>query len=291
MEDTFYKKQFNSEKEKELEENKQQKRLNIDKKIIKNHHSIKTKINSQNFVIKNIKKEFPRSSIYKINGLIYQNLSLMIFIFLDLIRFSFSQKNNASFDNYINLTVSGQGSETKILNFFYMSMNSNNYPSEVIINEKSTHPKISYMICNYGDPGENCPYLVVDIKTKTVQENIIIKWNETIDSVLYMFSEIDSIISIDLSHLDFSLVTSTSEMFFKSDINTVNLSNLNFSSLKSMNYMFEDSDIESIYLSNLNTKSLESLGHLFYNVNSLKYIYINNIDTSKVTEINLNQIL
>ena len=55
MEDTFYKKQFNSEEEKELEENKQQKRLNIDKKIIKNHHSIKTKINSQNFVIKNYK--------------------------------------------------------------------------------------------------------------------------------------------------------------------------------------------------------------------------------------------
>ena len=287
MEDTLYKKQFNSEEEKELEEIKQQKRLNIDKKNIKNHHSIKTKINSQNFVIKNIKKEFPRSSIYKISGLIYQNLSLMIFIFLDLIRFSFCQKNNQNFDNYINLTIIGQGSKTKILNFIYMRRR--NYPSEVIINEKSTHPKISNMICDYDDQVGTCPYLVVDIKAKTVQENIIIKWNKTIDSAMHMFSEIDSIISIDLSHLDFSLVTSTRRMFYKCDINTVNLSNLNFSSLKSMDWMFEFSDIESIYLNNLNTKSLESLRDLFSGANSLKYIYINNIDTSKVTEINLNQ--
>ena len=231
-----------------------------------------------------IKNDFikAKKSDFKIK--IFKDVSLIISIFLNLISFSLCQIDNINLKNYIKLTIIGQGSETKLLHTgvglktIYVDR-----PSELIINEKSIAP-----IVKKFDDGEK--FLIMNIRKNTILENVIIKWNKTINNVKKMFFNIDSIISLDLSHLDTSLITDMSYMFQYCDINAVNLSNLNLLSVKKMDYMFEDSFIESIYLNNLNTKKLEDITYLFSGSKSLEYVYINNFDTSKVTEININNI-
>ena len=138
--------------------------------------------------------------------------------------------------------------------------------------------------------------------------DIIMRWNETILDCSYMFFN-TSIETIDLSNFDTSKVTSMEYMFKDcSNLNYFNLKNNNLSNLKSMkgifincinldnitfenidfneltslNEMFNNSLINNIELINLNFKKLTSLEKAFSNINSLKTIQLTNITASEL---------
>ena len=74
-----------------------------------------------------------------------------------------------------------------------------------------------------------------------------------------------SIIYADLSHLNTSLVTSTSKMFHLcKSIEEINFTNFDSSSIESMSYMFSEcSSLELIDLSNFNTEKVKNMSGIF----------------------------
>ena len=128
--------------------------------------------------------------------------------------------------------------------------------------------------------------------------NIIMRWNETILDCSNMFSN-TSIKTIDLSNFDTSEVTSMEYMFkdcnnlsyfnLKNNdlsnlktmkgifincinLNNITLENIDFNELTSLNEMFNNSLISNIEFINLNFKKLTSLEKAFSNIDSLKTI-------------------
>ena len=127
-------------------------------------------------------------------------------------------------------------------------------------------------------------------------------------------SNVKNIISIDLSHLDASLVTNFNSMFYGcSSLKSIDLTNFNTSSAKSMISMFcgctslqsidlsyfDISGVTAIYnmfsgcnsleyvdLSSFNTSSVKRMDNMFSGCSKLQYLDLSNFDTSKVTQLN-----
>jgi surface protein len=96
---------------------------------------------------------------------------------------------------------------------------------------------------------------------------------------------VKNIISIDLSHLNASLVTSFDLMFYGCDsLVSIDLTNFNTSSSKNMQQMFFGcNSLKYIDLSSFNTSSVVNMNGMFYNCSKLQYLDLSNFDTSKVT--------
>ena len=226
------------------------------------------------------RKDFPKANIIKNNG---KYLFLILYIFITFTKFSLYQNEIISSNNFINLTIKGEGS-TKILKIIPNSPY--NKPSEIFINGTAIDFKIiedknNYMIDN-GSEIYSLDYYV-EIETN-IQKNVIVKWNNTVNNLYKMFYGITSLISIDLSSFDTSSVTNMFSMFCRCSLKSLDLINLNLSSLKSMSAMFSFSSLESLNLCNLNTKSLIDMRYMFENCTSLKFLNIKNVDTSSVTD-------
>ena len=125
---------------------------------------------------------------------------------------------------------------------------------------------------------------------------------------------VESIISIDLSHLDTSLIENMDSLFLGCiSLESIDLNDKDLSNAKNMNLMFlgcnslhsiilpnetisniekmnsiflECSSLKSIDLSNLNTTSLTNMGKMFYRCQSLSSIDLSEFDTSLVIDMN-----
>ena len=108
----------------------------------------------------------------------------------------------------------------------------------------------------------------------------------------FSFSDEDSnmqyVISIDLSNLKTSSVTSMASMFSGcQSLKSIDLSNIDTSSVKDMNSMFSScSSLESIDLSYFETSLVENMEYMFKFCNLLKVIDLSYFNTSKVTKFN-----
>jgi len=101
-------------------------------------------------------------------------------------------------------------------------------------------------------------------------------------------SNVETILSIDLSHLDSSKVTDMSRMFYGcSSLESINLDNFITEKVNDMNNMFNGcSTLESISLSTFTTSLVTNMDSMFYGCQSLKYLDLSNFDTSLVINMN-----
>ena len=117
-------------------------------------------------------------------------------------------RNLINLSSEIHLIIKGRGNQSFINNTFYP------LPSEVYVNGIY---KDSRKIFSEFEYEEN---------------NVTLIFDETIESCERMFSELDNIIEIDLSHFDFSRVTTMSFMFRKcSNLERIIFGDINTSSL------------------------------------------------------------
>ena len=118
-------------------------------------------------------------------------------------------------------------------------------------------------------------------------ENIIeVVWKDKFTSLKTMFWTCNSIVSLDLSHLDTSNVKYMDYMFSDcSSLVSLDLSNFNTINVEIMGYMFGDcSSLVSLDLSNFNTSNVKNMESMFYGCSSLVSLDLSHLDTSNVED-------
>ena len=222
-------------------------------------------------------------------GLLMNNILILLLlkiIFVNSIIINYKSNLN-NYYSEIHLVIQGSG-EQSLLNSGF-----NPEPSEVYIN---------------GVKKDSCKKSCNLEKDKN---NIILRFDNPIESCEKIFEGLYNITEIDLSNFDASKVTTMREMFSLcqklekinfgnidtssledmydlfdgcSKLTSIDLSNLDTSKVTSMSYMFSNcKNLDKINFGNINTSSLETMEYSFYNCNSLTTIDLSNFDTSKVT--------
>ena len=249
---------------------------------IKFSNNKKIKLNAKNNLIhdkflfetinsRNKEKELPKclKVINKINFNICFVL-LAIIILSNLLQLSLTQND---ISNYINLTIIAER-ETKFLH-----IKKYNQPAQILINETSINFDKIYFTCSTS---LDCNYFINN--SKKVEENIIIKWNSSINDTSEMFSDCNSIISLDASHFDVSNVKNMSGMFSRcSSLETLDISNFNTSSVTDMSRIFHScTALISINISNFETSKVTDMSEMFFGCTSLKTLDLSNFNTKSV---------
>ena len=179
------------------------------------------------------------------------NLLLVLFISLSQIinanKNGINKKRQLNSENYIKVLVSG-GGRIKICSVIYPE----NIPSEILYNGESINFTVSSEeIYINNDEEEN--------------KNLIVKWNNIIYDMSYMFYSCSSIISLDFSNFDTSFVTNMAYMFYECDsLKSINLNNFDTSSVEDMSYMFSSTkSLEALDLKSFNTSSVKNMRCMF----------------------------
>ena len=178
-------------------------------------------------------------------------------------------KNLIELNNYISevhLVIKGKGSQPILYNYFYTD------PSEVIVNGNSK-----------GNSCKKSCDLDEDIN------NVILKFNEQLNSCFTMFSYLENIVEIDLSLFDTSEVTIMASMFNNcNNLEKITFGNINTSSVVNMYELFSECNkLSSLDLSNFDTSKVTDMGLMFYSFSNLKYLDLSNFDTSNVNDMGL----
>jgi len=141
-------------------------------------------------------------------------------------------------------------------------------------------------------------YLIQEEYRYEFNESLIIRPNDTIEIHFYNnIKSLDnffngnkdnycrSIIYVDLSHFDSSLVMNTESMFSSCDrLEEINFTNFDTSSVTNMENMFFDcSSLKSLELSHFDTSKVENMGYIFCRCESLMSLDLSNFDTPKLT--------
>ena len=170
-----------------------------------------------------------------------------------------------NFSSEINLVVKGSGEQRFLSDDFYLE------PSEVKIN---------------GILNDSCKKTC---EFEGEENNVTLYFDVPLNSCQSMFSQLNNIIEIDLSNLDFSRVTTMQKMFNNcKNLIKVNFGNMNTSSLEDVSDLFGYCEkIESIDLSHFNTSSVTTMYHMFFHCIVLKSLtFPETFITSKVTDMN-----
>ena len=186
----------------------------------------------------------------------------------------------------ISLVIKGTGIQTILNETFYLD------PIDVYVN-----------IFHQPSCKKTCE-MTVD------RNNIILVFEDGINSTENMFYNLNNLIEVDLSRFDASKVTNMNSMFRNctklekitlGEINTsavvdmsylfnhcpkltsIDLSHFDTSSVIKMNYIFSECDsLTSMDLSHFNTSKLEEMHDILSMCNSLLYVNLSGFDTSKV---------
>ena len=125
--------------------------------------------------------------------------------------------------------------------------------------------------------------------TLTVNQNniIVMSWNEPLTSCKNMFQWCDSIVSIDFSNFDTSLINNTVSMFSGcTSLESIKFTNFNFSKIQDMSGMFSSCyKLQSIDLSYFNSSFVQDMSYMFVDCISLNSINVKSFDTSNVNNI------
>ena len=127
---------------------------------------------------------------------------------------------------------------------------------EIMINGKK---KLNIMKYKFNKEGDYTIYILGKEKLKGISS---------------MFSECNSLISIDLSNFNTNNVTNMFYIFSNCEsLESINLSNINTNNVNYMSHMFHRCYLlESIDLSNFNTNNVNNMSHMFHRCYSLELI-------------------
>jgi len=116
----------------------------------------------------------------------------------------------------------------------------------------------------------------------------ILFFNATTTLVSFFNGDYDwlsrSIIYVDLSHFNSSLVTNTGNMFYScSSLKEINFNNFQTKYISNMRYMFKGCEnFLSLNLSKFNTSMVENMDGMFLGCKNLKSLDISSFNVSKV---------
>ena len=117
--------------------------------------------------------------------------------------------------------------------------------------------------------------------------NYIIKYKfkNLLKETNFMFSDCNSLSSLDLSNFNTQNVTNMLGMFYNCrSLTSLNLSNCNTQNVNNMMSMFQNCEsLISLDLSNFNTQSVTTMENMFCNCESLTSLNLSNFNTQKVT--------
>ena len=119
------------------------------------------------------------------------------------------------------------------------------------------------------------------------QNNIIIRWNRSIEDCSFMFCNVTTVSFINFTNFDLSIVTSTAMMFGNcTNLNKIIFSNnKSYTSIQDMNNMFyRCTNLMYINIENICTYNVNNMSYLFYECNSLSSVNLTNIDTTNVLD-------
>ena len=109
-----------------------------------------------------------------------------------------------------------------------------------------------------------------------------------LNSTNYMFSDCDSLISLDLSNFNTQNITNMTGMFnYCNSLISLNLTNFNTQNITNMaGLFFNCNSLKSLDLSNFNTEKVTKMDYMFSYCNSLISLDLSNFNIKKVTKMN-----
>ena len=105
-----------------------------------------------------------------------------------------------------------------------------------------------------------------------------------VTNMVAMFSNIKGLTVLDLSNFDTSNVTSMSEMFYGLALTSLDVSNFDTSNVTTMSSMFNNMNVlTELDVSNFDTSRVTNMGDMFSGLNYVTELDLSNFDTSQVT--------
>ena len=239
---------------------------------------------NQNFLIKNLKiSTIKEKHKYKINE---QNSKKMNGNNNNISNYQILRQLQGN--NFISIIINGPKENSKIIDDTFSQL-----PQHIYLDEADLGVKTSITLEKEG-PNE-----------------IILSWDNTIDTAYNLFNNCLDIVSIDFSNFDSSKITTMNSMFSGcTSLVSVNFENFNTTSSKNMISMFKNcqsltslnlsnfvtqqvinfnsmfmgcSSIESLDLTKFDTSLVKNMGSMFKDCSSLYYLDVSKLDTSSVT--------
>ena len=103
----------------------------------------------------------------------------------------------------------------------------------------------------------------------------------------FMFSGLNNLTNLDVSHFDTSNVTDMSYMFYEmSGLTNLDVSNFDTSNVTDMSYMFASrmSGLTNLDVSNFDTSNVTDMSYMFAEMSGLTNLDVSNFNTSNVTD-------
>ena len=168
-----------------------------------------------------------------------------------------------SVSNTIKVKIKGEKNKS----YLFLSYSFSNLPDKLLINGVEVE-EISKSIV-FSEDGEI---------------EIAMTWNQKLEDCQNMFMGCDSIVSVDLSDFDSSLISNTKTMFSGcSSLKSIKFGNFDTSKVKNMQGMFTFcKSLTSIDLSSFKTSLVEEMSFMFSDCTELKYLDLSNFDTLNV---------
>ena len=166
---------------------------------------------------------------------------------------------------------------------------------ENIQNEKYYDSYSNYYIYKLGENEiEDCDIYINDIRINSTyyydfpkpgNYKIKYKFKKLLKETNYMFSDCNSLTSLDLSNFNTQNVTNMKNMFYGcNSLTSLDLSNFNTQNETNMENMFYGcNSLASLNLSNFNTQNVTNMGNMFSDCNSLTSLDLSNFNTQNVT--------
>ena len=133
-----------------------------------------------------------------------------------------------------------------------------------------------------NDSKENLGQVIKVNLTQDGENTITMIWDYSIQDCKDMFCDCRSLISIDMSHFDSSLITSMFEMFFFClNLTSIDLTNFNTSSVMDMSSAFLACyKLKNLNISQFDTSSVTEMSFMFFSCHSLTSLDISKFNTT-----------
>ena len=213
--------------------------------------------------------------------------------FIYFLVFSFSKQETNIFQNkmlnsnfrrndYVNSTISVKRKIENIDNIITVIAKGKKDEEIKILDNNFKYPPSKVYI---NDLKENLGRVTKVNLTQDGDNEITIIWDNAIQDCYRMFHDCQSLISIDMSKFDSSLITSMVSMFYGcSNLTFINLTNFNTSSVTNMSSVFDFCEkLNNLDVSKFNTSSTKSFNRMFYACHSLTSLDVSKFDTSSAT--------
>ena len=191
------------------------------------------------------------------------------------------QKKNNFILCYYNIKTKDVNKEIQLINYFSKTKKDSNYELSGIENEVEIKNKCENYLKNQK----------IGISHRFKEEGIYsikIECKNPLININFMFSNCNSLISINFCHFKSISLNNTSFLFNQCNyLENIDFSNFNTSNIINMSHMFgECESIKILNLNDFNTKNVTNMSEMFFCCYKLEHLNIKSFNTHIVTKMN-----